>query len=225
MALRPSVAQHPGRGNRLVTAPAVEPVTATELRTQLKRTGDELPDAEAETLITEARQFIEEYSGLALITQTWRLTMDGWPGYVEPWWDGVREMAISALATGNPITLVFPRYPLSAVSSVKTYDEDDAETVVSISSTFNIDTEQRPGRMRLKPGQVWPSATRGFNAVQIDYVAGFGAAAGNVPVSLRGAVLSLAAYYYDHRGECDMTEAFCKSGADTSVRMHMIRGL
>lgn len=225
MALRATQKHFEGRGNRLVTAPAAEPVTAAELRTQLKRTGDELPDAEAAGLIVEAREFIENYSGIALINQTWRLTLDNWPGYVEPWWDGVREMAISALSGGAPLTLEFPRYPLSSVVSIKTYNEGDAETIVNIATTFNIDTERRPGRMRLKPGKTWPVAAREFNAIQIEYVAGFGATAGDVPASLRSAVLALAAYYYDHRGECEMTEAFLKSGAAESVRMHMIRGL
>lgn len=224
MAIRPPLTFFTDRGNRLVTAPAAEPVTAAELRTQLKRTGDELPDSEATLLIEEARQFIENYSGLALINQTWRLMLDAWPGYVEPWWDGVREMSITELSGGRPLTLEFPRYPLSSLTSVKTYDEADVETNVNISTTFNVDTERRPGRLGLKPGKTWPMATRGFNAVQIDYVAGFGSAASNVPASLRAAVLSLASYYYDHRGECDMTEAFAKSGSADLVRMHMIRG-
>jgi len=225
MALRPALQVNPPRGHRRVSAPAIEPVTATEFRTYIKADSGVVADAEANSYIAQAREFIEEKTGLALITQTWRMSLDAWPGYREFWWDGVRETAVTELLTGTPRVLAFPRYPLASITSVKTYDEASTETTVIVADLFDIDTETRPGRLSLKFGQLWPLATRPVNAIMIDYVAGFGAAATDVPAGLRGAVLTLAGYLYEHRGECEMTQAYMKSGAYEAASMHAIRGL
>lgn len=224
MALRaiPPLFEH--KGSRRVTAPALEPVQPEELRTFLKEDVSEFGDSEATRLIQMARNFIEELTGIAFIEQTWELLLDRWPGYGEPWWDGVREGHIGELrGKARPIEL--PRYPLISINAVTTYDISDAETVVPVAQTFNIDTVSRPGRMSLKAGQVWPVATRGFDAVRILYTAGFGDVAGDVPPVLRDAVLLTAAYYYNHRGECDMADAWKKSGAAPSVSLYTSRGI
>lgn len=225
MALRPAIPQFTHRGNRRVSGPAAEPVTAAEFRTFVKADVGVVSDAEANSYITQAREFIEEIEGIAFVNETWRLSLDNWPGYIEPWWDGVREMAVTELTSGRPRVLYFPRYPLSSVSSVKTYDEASNETTVTINQVFDVDTESRPGRLGLKFGQTWPTATRPINAIQIDYVAGFGAAATDVPVGLRAAVLNLAGYYYEHRGECDMRTAYMKSGASDVLAAYRSRGI
>jgi len=225
MALRPAYEQFPHRGNRQIVAPAIEPVTAAELRTQIKADVGVVSDAEANTIIAQARNFIEEMSGLALINQTYRLTLDNWPGYYEPWWDGVRQTAVTELMGGRPRVVTFPRYPLSSISEVRTYNEAGTATVITVATFFTVDIESRPGRLGLKAGQVWPTAMQDINAVQIDYVAGFGATAISVPPILRAAVLTLAAYYYDHRGECDMQMAFKLSGTADAVAAYMVRGI
>ena len=213
MALRPSESRTNYRGNVLVTAPATEPVTAAELQTFARANSTTLPDATAEALITRSRQFIEEMTGLAMITQSWSLTRDAWPGYNSLWWDGVLEMASTELQSDRARALTFPRYPLASITSVKTYDTASNETTVTVATTFDIDTTSRPGRMMPKSSAAWPTATRQINAIEITYVAGYGATATDVPPVLRDAVLCLSGYYYDHQGECTMTEAFSKSGA------------
>jgi hypothetical protein len=225
MVLRANSPNFPPRGSRLVTAPAIEPVTATELRTELRTDATALPDAEANGIIAQARNMIEEMTALALINQTWRLTLDQWPGYIEPWWDGVRQTSITELTGGRPRVITFPRYPLSSVTSVLTFDEAGASTSHTVATYFVVDTENRPGRLGLKAGQLWPTATQAINAIQIDYVAGFGATAAAVPPVLRAAVLGLSAYYYDHRGECDMRQAYAKSGAGDSASAYASRGV
>lgn len=225
MALRPAYVQYPPRGHRRVVQPAIEPVTETELRTHVKADILMLPDSEAKRLIAQAREFIEEMYGIAIINQTWRLSLDAWPGYETPWWDGVREMAITELQSGRPKVLHLPRYPLSSIASVKVYDEASLETVLNVASIFDVDTESRPGRLALKFGQLWPLATRPTNAVVIEYVAGFGALVTDVPAGVRAAVLLQAGYFYDHSGECDMRTAFAKSGTADIMAAYSLRGL
>lgn len=225
MALRPAISYNLHKGNLRVAAPAIEPCTEMELRTYLKMGETELPDEPALAFITMAREFIEEMTGLALIEQTWQLHLDRWPGYMDQWWDGVRETSITELSSGPAKILTFPRMPLIEILSVKVYDEADAEKEISVSSTFTVDAVSRPGRLSLKRGQFWPATTRELKAICIEYTAGFGDSAADVPATLRSAVLLFAAYIHEHRGECDMREAYEKSGANSLTRTFAVRGL
>jgi len=60
---------------RLVTPPAVEPVTLEEAKQHLKIDGNE-DDSLITALITAARQRAEEYTRRAFITQTWEVAVD-----------------------------------------------------------------------------------------------------------------------------------------------------
>src|SRR6185312_8936387 len=62
----------------LLTAPAVEPLTLDEAKSYLRiDTADE--DATVTALIAAARLHVEALTRRALVTQTWRLTLDAWP--------------------------------------------------------------------------------------------------------------------------------------------------
>jgi len=221
MTLRPAIPLYQQRGSVLVTAPASEPVTASELRTHLRVDATELPDAEANGLIAEARQMIEDMVGLAFISQTWRLSIDRWPGGAEAWWDGVRQMAISELYAPNAMTSVMlPRWPLASISSVTVFDEDSNSQVVTVANTFDVDVYQVPGRLTLKRGSTWPIALRSNDAIQIVYVAGYANAAA-VPAPLKRALKQLAAFLYTNRGDaCEPANAMDKSGANDALSIY-----
>ena len=214
MTLRPAIPLYQQRGSVLVTAPASEPVTASELRSHLRADSTELPDAEANALIAEARQMIEDLIGLAFISQSWRLSLDRWPGGAEAWWDGVRQMAISELYAPNYMTSVMlPRWPLASITSVTVFDEDSNSQVVTVANTFDVDTYQVPGRLTLKRGSTWPIALRANDAIQIIYVSGYANAAA-VPAPMKRALKQLAAFLYTNRGDtCEPADAMQKSGA------------
>ena len=221
MALRPAVPLYQQRGSVLVTAPATEPVTATELRTHLRVDATELPDAEANGLIAESRQTIEDLTGLAFISQSWRLSIDRWPGGAEAWWDGVRQMSITGLYAPSYMTSVeLPRWPLASVTSVTVYDEDSNDETVTVLNTFDVDTYNVPGRMTLKRGSTWPIALRANNAIQIVYVAGYANAAA-VPATMKRALKQLAAFSYTNRGDmCEPADAMEKSGANSLLAIY-----
>jgi uncharacterized phiE125 gp8 family phage protein len=221
MSLRPAVPLYQQRGSVLVTAPATEPVTAGELRTHLRVDATELPDGEANALIAEARQMIEQITGLAFISQSWRLSIDRWPGGQEAWWDGVRQMSINQLYAPSYITSVeLPRWPLASVTSVTVYDEDSNSSAVTVGTTFDVDTYQTPGRMTLKRGSTWPIALRANNAIEIIYVAGYANAAA-VPAILKRAIKQLAAFLYTNRGDvCEPADAMEKSGANQILALY-----
>lgn len=221
MTLRPAIPLYQGRGSVLVTGPASEPITAVELRSHIRSDITELPDNEANEIIEEARQMIEDQTGLAFISQSWRISIDRWPGGQEAWWDGVRQMAISELYSAGQITsLALPRWPLASITSVTVYDEDSNATAVTVADTFDIDIYQVPGRMTLKRGSTWPVALRANNAINIVYVAGYPNAL-SVPATMKRAVKNLSAFLYTNRGDnCSPSEAMNKSGADQIIRIY-----
>jgi hypothetical protein len=225
MSLRPSIPVVQYRGHVLTSGPAVEPVTAAELQMQLAETDTGLPPSQADALILEARELIEQMTGLAFINQNWRLALDHWPGGAQLWWDGVRELPISeAYAPNRMREVTIPRYPLAAIESVNVFDDAGNSAAVNVAATFDVDTYRRPGRIVLRNGATWPIALRNSNAIEINYTAGFGANANFVPAVLKRAIKQVAAYLYTHRGDdCQIENAF--SAASSLLGAYAVKRL
>ena len=180
----------------VVTAPAVEPVTVDEVIKHLRLDAD-TDEGEVESYIQASREWCENYTGRAFINRTLRLSIDGIDEVDIPLWEGWK--------TGPDISLrkrdiLIPKPPLYSVTSVTTFDDADASTVFA-STKYYVDKAREPGRVFLRNGETWPTALRVSNAVEIVYVAGYGATAGSVPASIVFAIKSLAAWLYEHRGE------------------------
>lgn len=181
----------------LLEAPASEPISASALRAHLR----DVPDADAvlTQLITDARQYVEEATGLAMISQKRRLVMDYWPLEERGsdglgWWDGVQEGALIGSAKR---AVELPRAPLLSVEEVKTYDSaNEASTFPETS--YYLDTASKPGRLALTIGATWPVPTRPVAGVEIDYTAGWADAA-SVPGPLKRAILLISAHWYENR--------------------------
>lgn len=181
-------------GDILITAPTEEPVSVAELRAHLRDPAD--ADSVLTRLIKAAREYVEEATGLALISQTRELTLDVWPGGGDGlgWWDGVQEGAIIGRA---PRYVELPRGPLISITSVLTYDTGNNATTWEAGNYF-ADTGTRPGRLALLDGAVWPVPTRAASGIVIRYVAGYANAAA-VPNALALAILQIAAHWYENR--------------------------
>ena len=161
---------------KLITAPATEPVTSSEAKSHL-RVDTTADDTLIGTLITAARQHVENHLRRALITQTWELVMDAFPA-------------------GDVIRL--PRPPLVSVTSIKYTDVAGSESTFS-SAAYVVDTDSTKGRVVLKSGESWPSDTlAAANGVRVRYVAGYGSAAA-VPNPIRQAILLLIGTLYENR--------------------------
>lgn len=212
------------RGSQIVTHPVAEPVSPVELQEHVVADDGILCPIKADGLIAAAREQIEETLGIAMITQTWIVALDRWPTGQEPWWDGVRQGAMSELSGSNK-TYELPRFPLISVTGVNVYNEAGSATAVNVSNTFDIDTYQRPGRISLKQGAVWPVALRSVNAIEITYTAGFGATKDDVPFALRQAVMMLAGYLWEHRGECSIGSAYHDSGAASVASRYAVAAI
>lgn len=198
------------RGLTRTTAPSRSPVTIQQVKDQLKITGD-TENENIQLYIDAATTFLEDRLGVSMITQTWQMTLDHWPGYKEKLWSGVRQAHKNTLYADNASRQIeLPRYPLQSIASM-TVDG----TAVTVANVFKVDTLSRPGRIALKLGQVWPVlADESISGIVINFVAGFGATVADVPANLKLAVLRMAGHMFSHRGDgCSTEDAYKNSGA------------
>lgn len=162
---------------RRTTPPTVEPLTLEEAKRHLRVTSSD-QDAEVAALLAAARARCEGYLERALVTQTWEARFDDF-------WGGA--------------DLVLPYPNLLAISSIK-YLADESDTLTTVASTvYEVDTLSVPGRVRLKPAQVWPTPYGRPNAVQVIWTAGYGASEASVPDTVRQAVRLLLGHYDRNR--------------------------
>lgn len=160
-----------------VTDSDTEPVTTPEAKTHL-RVDISDDDSYIDTLITAARQYVEQVTRRSLYTQTWRVNLRHWPG-------------------GNFIKLPMA-VPLQSVTHVKHFNESDVESTFN-SSNYFVDTDSKPGRVWLKDGQNWPSdSLREYNPIQITYIAGE-SSVGDIEQLYKNLILLLVAHWYENR--------------------------
>lgn len=129
------------------------------------------------SLITAARQHVEEFLRRSLITSTWRYTLDGFP---------------------CSDVLELPRANLLGVSAVE-YIDPAGDTQTLSTDVYSVDTASLPGRICLKYVQVWPFVQVIRNAVTITFTAGYGPAASDVPQPIKAAMKLLIGHWHENR--------------------------
>ncbi len=185
----------------LITPPAAEALTLAEAKAHLRLDTSDEDDLVA-TLIRVAREHLERTTGLGLLTQGWRLYLDSMSE------DGVIRIA---------------RGPVQSVESMTVYDGDGTASSVSLQGHV-LDGQGRPARLMLtqpiRPG-------RAVNGIEIDFTAGFGAAATDVPDTLKRAMLTHVAQMFSCRGvvAADAQPALIPPGYDRLVAPFVMRGL
>lgn len=182
---------------KIKTPPASEPISLAETKTYLDVT-DSADDALIASLITAVRMTCEAWTGRALASQTWTLWLDGFPPGEKSGApaDGAYDLPVNHFDQGKRI-IEIPRPPLQSVTHLKIYDTADAAATFS-SSNYFVDTVSEPGRFALNNSAVWPTtALRPVNGVEIEFVAGYGAAV-DVPDALKqGLLLWIKLLYSD----------------------------
>ncbi len=161
---------------KVTTAPAIEPVTTAEVKL-FGRIDGTYEDTLISGFITAVRDATEQYLGRSLITQSLTLTMDQW--------------------LGDVVTL--PRPPLIAITVVRTVDESGTATVYD-SDNYYVRTIPEPGQLVIKQGSTVPSnSDRDYGGFEIEYTAGYGASATDVPQIIRDAIKLWAVIVYENR--------------------------
>lgn len=207
------------RGLRRTSDPTTEPVTVEMLMTHLRLKQVLEGEDYLKMLIKSAREDAETFMRRALIHQSWTMTLDHAPAGDSDWWDSLHSKTYDE----RDRWVELPFAPLVSVTSVTTYDTDDAPTVVDVDETFFVDTNSEPGRIVLRSGQAWPSGTRMANRMQIVYKCGYGVGPLQVPEKIKLGILRHAAWEYEHHGdESETTPSILASGAASNYAGYRI---
>jgi uncharacterized phiE125 gp8 family phage protein len=180
--------------------PSVEPLTLDEAKLHLRVTSA-VDDALIAALITAARQLCESFTGLALIERDYSLYVDAWP-------EGEIRL---------------PRAPLGAVALINIYDAEGNASAFD-AANYTVSNAGMPGRIVLKEGIFPPLPGRVSDGIEIQFTAGFGAAAADVPAPLLQGMKQLLAHLYECRGD-DGGEPLRASGAESLFQLFRVMSL
>ena len=177
------------------TEPASEPITLAEAKAYLRvdSSGD---DALITSLIVSARKLCEEHMQRAIMSQTLQLFLDSLDDIDEPLWEGMRTGPYLNYYK-NYIDLPMP--PVTSVTHVKTYDDEDTATTFA-TTKYYVDNAKQPARIVLRTGETFPTALRVANAIEVKYVVGY-ASSNSVPEPIKFAIYQVLTYLYEHRGD------------------------
>ncbi len=175
-------------GTITITDPVSEPVSLELGRLQARVTAEGSPpthpeDALIEIYIGAAREWAEDYTGLALATATLELQLDAFPE---------AEIEIT-------------RGPVQSILSVTYIDDDEVEQTID---PTNYTLDESSDRIWLLPasGFTWPTAGDFSNAVRIRYFGGYNLA-GESPTTKRLpkratlAMLLVVGHLWENRSE------------------------
>lgn len=172
-------------------APTLEPVTLAEVKASARVDITDDDDL-INDLITTARVYIENLTGVSMMPQTWVMYLDRFPrdNAYETWpWHAY------------PRTILIPWYPVQSVSSI-TYLDSNGATQTIDPSTYTSDLVSRLARVSPGPAQSWPVNSPLIipqqNSVQVTFVAGYPDQT-TVPQTLKLAVKLLVGLWYQNR--------------------------
>lgn len=128
-----------------------------------------------------AREYLEGMTGRQCLTATWEYWLAGFP--IDP-------------------LIEMPLPPLQTIESVK-YDDTNGDEQTLDSSLYTVEAPTGvycpPGRLVLKPSVVWPQTVCDERyAVRVQFTAGYGATADQVPPLVRAALLYLVGNFHKY---------------------------
>lgn len=160
----------------LLAGPAEEPIALAAAKAHLKvEYADD--DALIATLISAARLHVEAITGRVLVNQDWRLVRDNWP------------------ATR---TVTLPHAPLVSVNAMTVYDPDGVPTILD-KTGFMTEPGAVPPKIHLPARLLSSPPLRPHAGIEIDYTAGYGPTAADVPEDIHQALLRLIAHWFENR--------------------------
>lgn len=164
----------------LVTAPTLEPVTLAQARAQCRVTHTADDDLITDMIVT-ARVSVESFVGRSLVHRTYDLKCDGFP-----------------------CEWTLPMAPAASVTSI-TYVDSNGTTQTLASDQYVLlggggTPGCKSGRIVPAYGVTWPSTRGTPEDVTVRFVAGYGAAASDVPSVFKSAMKTLVEDLYEERG-------------------------
>lgn len=159
-----------------VTGPSEEPVTLAEAKLHCRVDIDD-DDTYISSLITAAREYVEDVLDMSILNQTWEARYDSLPS--------------------DQIEL--PRPPLGTSTITVTYLQSNGTTATLTSGTdFRVDHRTTPGRIYPNYLGEWPTVLADENAVVIQFPSG-AASPSDVKGYVKQLILVLVAHWYATR--------------------------
>lgn len=162
----------------VVTAAADEPVSLEEAKDFLEIDSDILThDLKITNFIKDAREQVEFRLGRKLVSQTLNMKLDNFYGFI----------------------IEIPVAPITAVNSVKYYDNDDTQqTLLGGSPQDYRAVLDGDGPSWVQPVTGWPATYPRPQVVEVEFVAGY-ADGDNVPESIKDAMKMIVAHRMEFR--------------------------
>ena len=193
-----------GRFSKVLdTAATSEPIALSEAKLFLKvDTSDD--DALIGTIISSAREYVENFTGYQLLSATYTQYLDKFPN---------KNTAIELLMN-----------PVSAVTHVKYYDSNNTLQTWN-TSNYDTDLKGKPARITLANNATFPTVYDRTNAVEIKFVAGYAStSATGFPKQLLNAMYLIIGHLYENRQDVIVGSIVSemKKGADSILRQYRI---
>lgn len=189
----------------IVTPPTKEPVEQSDVRRHIKASS-QTDNAEITLIMQAAREYVESHTGRIFINTEFKMYLDSWGigGSSMPWWDGVREGAMTEYSSGY---IELPYGPLQSITHIKTYDTLGVAALWPTTSYMIDRRRQDIGRFSLSAGNSWPAVGRASNGIEIQFIVGYGDEPKQVPALAKLAIMMQCAHLYQHRGDESAEEA------------------
>lgn len=161
---------------RRVTGPSVSPVTLAECKRDLRILSTDHDMLIAE-LIAAAVAHVDGPEGVlghALISQTWRVTRPRWSDHMH-----------------------LPFAPVQRVVALRYYDAANVQRTFA-PANYALHGDNQRAWIEVLSATNPPSIYDRDDAVSIEFVAGYGAAASDVPAGIRHLIRILVAHWFEH---------------------------
>jgi uncharacterized phiE125 gp8 family phage protein len=156
---------------RLIVRPEEPAVSMVAARRSARANGTALDD-EITGKVQGFTEDAEHETGRALIEQTWEVTLDAFP----------------VAQRGGPGAIQLSKSPVVSVLHVKFYDVDGTQQTLD-PADYLVDDKSEPGYVVPAPGKTWPATAARINAVEVQYVCGYGPTADDVPAAIKQYIL------------------------------------
>lgn len=188
-------------------APAVEPVSVADAK-QHARIDIHEDDGYVAGLIAAARRLVERQQRRQLITATWQLQLDRFPGYIGQttgWGGYAAELFLWGPHCHHRQdgfdpwpSLELPIAPVQSVTSIAYVDFDGTNRTLDPTRYVVETPSNQVSQIIPTYGNTWPSTRWQPNAVTVTFVAGYGDP-DNVPETTRQAIYLLIGHWYENR--------------------------
>lgn len=206
---------------KLVTPPASEPITLAQFKTHARIVTAQDDTYISTVIIPSARRKIENELRKVLITQTWTMFRDNFPGF-DPRYE-----------RSDFPTILLPNPPFQSIVSFQYYDTfgvlqaltqtqpngEMADPTIQYGYQLDPGSGQQPCRLDPPWAKPWPPARRMPLALQITFVAGYGPFGspvnyvdGGIPDDIINAIYLQGAHLYFNR------EAITETGGKELAR-------